>query len=381
MRGARIPATRPHRVRPHDCWRAAAAALAFHVLYLAVLLAGSRGDATVFLCVGDGVPLPAEAGEPARFEGQPGYDGQFTALVALDPLDRRETSRFLDDPGKRFARILLPGLARLAGANDLSSAAWILAAANALAAAAVAAAACALAPPGIWRVAAAIAAAVQPGLAVAVSRCTPGPLGLALCLGAFWLRRRGRLALAGACFALAALDQEIFATIPVALAAEGLLRRRSSSLAWLLSLGPTAIWRLSLAVQGMPGAIPTGDLGVPLGGILDGIAGAIPPRGFLPEEIYEILHALSFVLLALSILRRSAAVPGACLAALWLAAASADRDVWVAFWSAARATAPAFALAAVRGDLPGRIAVGGAALFSPLLPIWFALYPPQLVGP
>jgi hypothetical protein len=355
-----------------------AAALSYHALYVAVLLAGARADPTVLLCVGERVDLPPGVGESARFVGQSGYDGQFTALVALDPLDRRDTARHLDDPGKRFARILLPGLAWLAGARNLRQAAWRLAAANALAAAIVAAAVVSLAPRGKGAKLAAVAAAVQPGIAVAVSRCTPGVLGLALVLLALVARRGSRPYPASVLLSLAALDQEIFAAIPVALAAASLWRGRRSGLAWLLALGPAALWRGYLAVRGFEGAIPTGDVGLLGGGIVATVLSTDPARGFLPQTTYEIVHALSFALSLLSLRRQNSAAPGACFAAVWLAGACADRDVWVAFWSASRATAPAFALAAARGDAAGRIAVWGAALFSPFLPVWFSLYPPDL---
>ncbi|MES1195307.1 MAG: hypothetical protein ABUL65_05390, partial [Opitutus sp.] len=45
-----------------------------------------------------------------------GYDGQFYAQLALDPLLREtETARVLDVPAYRARRILLPGAAAIAG--------------------------------------------------------------------------------------------------------------------------------------------------------------------------------------------------------------------------------------------------------------------------
>jgi len=55
-----------------------------------------------------------------RFADSQGYDGQYYHFVAHDPLLRRDTARYVDNPRLRWRRILLPALAFLAvgGAGD-----------------------------------------------------------------------------------------------------------------------------------------------------------------------------------------------------------------------------------------------------------------------
>jgi hypothetical protein len=102
-------------------------------------------------------------------------------------------------------------------------------------------------------------------------------------------------------------------------------------------------------------------------------------RGFLPENLFSLLHLAAFLVLPATLPRlRGEAAP---FAALWLAAAAADRDVWVAFWSASRATAPAFALAAPQGGRIGGLGALAAASFTPAMAVWFACFPPVLSFP
>ncbi|MGH7150328.1 MAG: hypothetical protein ACREIU_06510, partial [Planctomycetota bacterium] len=218
--------------------KAAAAATALHALLLAVLLADSRGDPTVLLCVGEPLPLPADVGEPVRFAGTGGYDGPFYALVALDPFDGRPTSPFLDDPGKRYGRILLPALAGASGASDLRGVAWRFAVLNLLGAAGVAALVAHSRGGDRRALWIGLAAGAQTGIAVSVARGLPGPVGTALLLLGLHLRERNRDLRALACLALAPLDQELFAVVPVVLAAQALLRRAGRGLLWLLALAP-----------------------------------------------------------------------------------------------------------------------------------------------
>ncbi|HLH41774.1 MAG TPA: hypothetical protein VKV74_02220 [Bryobacteraceae bacterium] len=51
--------------------------------------------------------------------GSGGYDGQFYHAIAHDPLDLRETDRFLDFPPTRYTRILLPALSYALGFGRL----------------------------------------------------------------------------------------------------------------------------------------------------------------------------------------------------------------------------------------------------------------------
>jgi hypothetical protein len=333
----------------------------------------------VLLCVGDRLPLPADVAEPVRFAGTGGYDGPFYALVALDPLDRRPTSPFLDDPGKRYGRILLPALARATGASDLRGVAWRFALLNLLGVAGVAALVAHSRRGDRRAFWIGLAAGAQTGLAVSVARGLPGPVGTALLLLALHFRERNRDLRALACLALAPLDQELFAVVPVVLAAQALRARRGRDLLWLLALAPVLAWRAWVVRHGLPGGIPFADLGLPLlAPLRSGVESAALPR-FPPEDLFSLLHLLAF--LAIPAALRKAGASSWILASLWLAAACADRDVWIAFWSSARATAPAFVLAAARGGGTGALAAVAAASFTPALSVWFACFPPVLTHP
>lgn len=74
------------------------------------------GNWTGLFCIGSARPLPPEL-EPTsfRFREPEGYDGQFYRLVAHDPVFTKGLAEYLDDARLRYTRILVPGLAFLAG--------------------------------------------------------------------------------------------------------------------------------------------------------------------------------------------------------------------------------------------------------------------------
>jgi len=53
-----------------------------------------------------------------RFPDSNGFDGQVYLTMALDPLFRHGTAAYVDDPGLRYRRILLPAAAYLAGLGN-----------------------------------------------------------------------------------------------------------------------------------------------------------------------------------------------------------------------------------------------------------------------
>jgi hypothetical protein len=72
------------------------------------------GNWTALFRTGDRRPLPP--GIPGKvyvFKNSQGYDGQFYHYVAHDPLALNGLWKYVDDPVKRYARILVPGLANL----------------------------------------------------------------------------------------------------------------------------------------------------------------------------------------------------------------------------------------------------------------------------
>lgn len=72
------------------------------------------GNLTGLFCTGSAFQQPAalQSEHIFLFPGT-GYDGQFYHLIAHDPLFRRGFSKYIDGPGLRYRRILIPGLAYL----------------------------------------------------------------------------------------------------------------------------------------------------------------------------------------------------------------------------------------------------------------------------
>ena len=77
------------------------------------------GKWTGLFCIGAEQELPSlpSLSDAYRFPGS-GFDGQFYLLIAHDPLGRREIPRYIDWPGLRYFRILMPALAGAASADD-----------------------------------------------------------------------------------------------------------------------------------------------------------------------------------------------------------------------------------------------------------------------
>jgi hypothetical protein len=71
------------------------------------------GNWTALFCIADGARLPPELDSAYRFRGSTGFDGQYYYVMALDPAFRQGTVSYIDYPGLRYHRILLPALAHL----------------------------------------------------------------------------------------------------------------------------------------------------------------------------------------------------------------------------------------------------------------------------
>jgi hypothetical protein len=82
------------------------------------------GNWSALFCHGSDYPLPASLGweHIYVFPHSGGYDGQSYHYVAHDPLCRTDVCRAVPDPGLRYPRILVPGLAHLLA---LGRAGWI----------------------------------------------------------------------------------------------------------------------------------------------------------------------------------------------------------------------------------------------------------------
>jgi hypothetical protein len=110
------------------------AAIAFLAVFLAfswqwaVVHAAFQGNWTALFCAGDRFSRPPEIQyREYVFNGIAGYDGQFSQVIAHDPILLRRYDAFVDAPRLRYRRILMPALAFLfaAGQPDLIDAAYI----------------------------------------------------------------------------------------------------------------------------------------------------------------------------------------------------------------------------------------------------------------
>ena len=79
-----------------------------------------HGDWDALFYTGGAMSLPPEIAEEDvyRFPDSRGYDGAFYHMIAHDPLMRHGYANYVDNPGLRWRRILVPGLARMAALGD-----------------------------------------------------------------------------------------------------------------------------------------------------------------------------------------------------------------------------------------------------------------------
>jgi len=219
--------------------------------------------------------------------GSSGYDGQFYAVLATDPLHLRpETLDRLDNPTYRATRILVPLLAWLLALGRPDAALWTYMAL------------CWLLTLGIvpvlgawlrnegsspWWAALLL---VNAGIAAAVLRVTLDGAALFFLLLAFAAYRRERPLPATVAAVAAALTREVFVLGALAMALiEARNRRwRRAALYALVPAGTLALWRLRVAAAATAVHNPSKAASVVLGW----------PFGWLPEQI-ERLRALGQV--------------------------------------------------------------------------------------
>ena len=213
--------------------------------------------------------IEAELGPVSTVE-QAGHDGQFSYLIAVDPLGRGEAPNLFDHGAYRYRRILLPALAGGFGLWDGEGA---LAGLIVWSAIGMGLATAAVADLGAsfgtrpWVVAGVLA---NPGVWLSVQLLTPDvlALGLALTGVALWsrhLRVWGVVALA-----LAALAKDQYLLVAFGLAGWEWFRanRREAVLVVVGAAVPLAIWSIWLTVTMGEGLTPRGNFSVPFGGHL-----------------------------------------------------------------------------------------------------------------
>jgi hypothetical protein len=226
------------------------------------------GDPRILLRLGADFRHP-EALRGVPFFGRAGYDGQFFAALATDPLLLRpETASFLDAPLYRAGRIGLPLLA------------WGLAAGNDPAAILVYQLLCwSLGALCAWIVARwledeghsplwAVPLALSGGVVASMYSSLPDAAACSFLVAALWLHRRGRTAWSIAVLAFACLVKETNVVAAAAIAAAELRdgRFRRAALSAAVPIAVLLVWRAW--VLSRPGfgdaALVADNFGVPL---------------------------------------------------------------------------------------------------------------------
>lgn len=243
----------------------------FWLAVLGLLALGKyRGDLRGLLHVG------SEFRHPEAFSGIPpigpwGYDGQFYATLATDPLLRSpQTPGFVDNPRYRAKRVFLPLLAYLAAAGDPVAATylypilcWLLTFAG-LAALAALAKEFAVQP---WWIA---VAGLNVGVAASLTRSTPDAPAVSLLFLAWYLLQKQRLLGFSALSLAAVLTREttLLGVWALAVAHDRQTKRRRAFAAPLVATAVFLSWSLYLALRfpEHPGGL-AGNLGWPLLGL------------------------------------------------------------------------------------------------------------------
>lgn len=251
-------------------WPPVAIVAATLLFWLAFVVVDARGrwsgDVRGFLCLGAVVEHPAAlTGAPSA--GPYGYDGQYYAALAFDPLLRRPgTLDLIDTPSYRATRILVPLLA------------WLLALGIPAAIPYVYLLLCWGAGfAAVWLVARwleeeranpwwALWLGCSGGVAAALIRATPDTAALLMILVALLLHRRRRLGLAIGTLCLAVLARETSVIAVGAIALVELLARRFRLAAFVTVIPaiPALAWQLYLRHM-LGSAFNTGasNLGIP----------------------------------------------------------------------------------------------------------------------
>lgn len=276
--------------------------------------------------------------------GPRGYDGQFYAALATDPLLRHEETRqALDNPGYRSGRILLPAIAWTVtgGSRDLAPVAYVwLCWAGALAGPFVAMLwAGRLGGVSPWW---GLALCLSPGISTSVLRAMPDGAAGALVVGGLWAWSSNRRAPAIGLLALAVLCRETSWVFIVGAALAELTRGRWRAAALLSALPvvPWIVWRQWLVAHAVGGRSGGGhNFATPFEGLWSWVEGWTGFADWLRGP--ETLAMVGLVVLVAATWahfierRRLTLAAGAFVAGVALAALLSDK-VWVAIHAWAR---------------------------------------------
>lgn len=297
MNAAKSPALRgPSNARFLVLWFLLGNLIALGALALQLTDPGS--DLSDVLRVGIDSPagpfIESELG-PVRMTNGQGHDGQYSYLIARDPLDLDGLARLADDGGYRFRRALYGWLAGGFGLLPprealIGLAFWSILGVG-LASAALADIASSLGT-ATWVVGGVIA---NIGLWLSVQLATADALAMGLALLGVSLMLRRRETAAAWVMAAAVLTKDSYLLFPLALggwmvAALGFRR----AIAFVLpSLGALISWALWLQLRTGDGFSLKGNLGVPLRGLMQAL-----PWSSGPDLV---LGAIALLGLALSV--------------------------------------------------------------------------------
>jgi hypothetical protein len=264
------------RTRQLVAWFLVGVVVAVFLQWLQVRAVG--GDWTALVNTGETSTLrpfiEAELG-PVTTVKAAGHDGQFSYLIALDPLSRGQTSDLFGDGAYRYRRILLPalggGFGLLGGKAALVGLIVWSVVGMGLATAAIADLGAGLGTRP-WVVAGVLA---NPGLWLSVQILTSDALAFGLALSGVALWRRGHRSWAVAALALAALAKDQYLLVAISLAGWEWFRnhRRDAVILVAGAAAPLAIWSIWLTGIMGQGFTPRSNLSIPLVGIFEAVPG------------------------------------------------------------------------------------------------------------
>lgn len=318
-----------------------------------------HGDWTALYCVGDRQPQPEEIPPAYHFAGSWGYDGQFYRIIAHDPLNRRGLARYVDNPGYRYDRLLLPGLAwllafgddaRIDGAYIFCNLVFVFLGSWWLAR---------FGTPYGWPPRwCALGFLAVPATMISLDRLTVDLAMAALCLGAIAARRNSL----ESWFILAAgaLCRETGLLLIAAACFVELRERHWKNLMVTASAaGPAACWHFWVMTH-LPPVNAAYLSAVPLAGFIERLFHPPPyPFPFAISALATVLDYVSLAGVGLSLWglwamrRRLADYPELILCALPVLFV-ANPDVWSDAYAFGRAMSPFFLLIAARGAANGR---------------------------
>jgi hypothetical protein len=273
------------RVQPSalDCSRLAPCVFWFSVgLLLGAFAIAAQGAPNVasLLRVGSMNPLIAQIERdlgPVHPRDETGHDGQLFYLIARDPLNAFGTAQRLAEfdnnpPRYRYRRIFYPllagGFGLFTGRQTLVGMILLTVVGVGLSAVATADLAHGLNVRG----GVVLVAILNLGMLLSVMLLTSDALALGLALVGLALVGRRKTGGALVAFALAVLTKEVYAVVPLAVAAVNMWRRCSrDALVVAMSLLPCVAWTAWVWARVPYVPVTAKNLGVPLGGVLESV--------------------------------------------------------------------------------------------------------------